>query len=487
MIEVLVLGGLAARVDGAPVALPADARARELLAWLALHPGRHPRAALAGRLRPDVLDESARKSLRDAVYELRRVLGREALEATRDAVGLAPAVVVDLHVQRAAAAAGDLAAGVDGGVLLDGLDADWVVAEREAHAAEIGARLAALAASDPERAVAWARRRIEVEPLSEAAHRDLIRLLAERGDRPAALAAADALARRLRRELGLAPSAETRALVASLRRGRAAPLAQSIRFVSVAGRRVAYATVGTGPPLVLPAMWISHLEAEWGFPELRGFVEALAAEHTVIRYDRLGTGLSDREPAPGLGPEVATLRAVVEAAGAGTPALLGISRGGPTAIAYAAAAPVRRLALVSSYADGAAIAPQPLREALAATVRAHWGAGARVLADVWMPGADGELRERFAVYQRTAASADVAAALLAEVYACDVRPLLGSVRAPALVVHRRDDRAMPFAGARELAAGLPGAELVALEGDVHPPWLGDPEPVLAALLPFLRG
>jgi pimeloyl-ACP methyl ester carboxylesterase len=207
----------------------------------------------------------------------------------------------------------------------------------------------------------------------------------------------------------------------------------------------------------------------------------------VIRYDRLGTGLSDREPVPGLDAEVATLRAVVQAAGVDEPALLGISRGGPTAIAYAAAWPVRRLALVGTFADGGAIAPPPLREALAATVRAHWGAGARVLADVWMPGADGELRERFAAYQRAAASADVAATLLAEVYTCDVRRLLPSVRVPALVVHRRDDRAMPFAGARELAAGLPGAELVAVAGDVHLPWLGDPAPVLAALVPFLRG
>ena len=104
-----------------------------------------------------------------------------------------------------------------------------------------------------------------------------------------------------------------------------------------------------------------------------------------------------------------------------------------------------------------------------------------------MPGADRELRERFAAYQRAAATPEAAADLLAEVYAVDVRPLLASVHVPVLVVHRRDDRAMPFAGARELAAALPDAELVALAGDVHPPWLGDPAPVLDALLPFLRG
>ena len=377
VIEVRVLGGLAALVDGEPAGLPADARARELLAWLALHPGRHPRPALAGLLRPDVLEESARKTLRDAVYELRRALGAGAIDATRDAVGLAPGVVVDLTQARAAAAGGDLAAAVEGGPLLAGLDADWAIAAREAHAAEVAEHLAALAAADPAGALTWSRRRVEVEPRSEAAHRDLMRLLAARGDRPAALAAYEALAGRLRRELGLAPSAETRALAAELRRGGGAPARreQAIRFATVDGRRVAYATVGAGPPLVLPAMWISHLEEEWALPEVRAFLEALAAEHTVIRYDRLGTGLSDRDPQPGMAAELATLAAVIAAAGADDPALLGISRGGPTAVAFAAANPVRRIAVAGGYADGAAIAPPALREALAATVRAHWGAG----------------------------------------------------------------------------------------------------------------
>ena len=90
MLEIRV-GGLAADLDGRPVPLPADARARELLGWLVVAPGPHARSALAGRLRPDVGEESARKTLRDAVYELRRVLGpdgRDAIVATRDQVGL---------------------------------------------------------------------------------------------------------------------------------------------------------------------------------------------------------------------------------------------------------------------------------------------------------------------------------------------------------------------------------------------------------------
>src|SRR5207344_2530629 len=96
--------------------------------------------------------------------------------------------------------------------------------------------------------------------------------------------------------------------------------------------------------------------------------------------------------------------------------------GGCSAVAFAAAHPerVRCLALAGAYTDGARIAPEPLREAMLAMVRAHWGAGSRQLADVWLPGADADTRERFARLQRAAASSDVAAAMLAAVYATDV-------------------------------------------------------------------
>ena len=194
-------------------------------------PGLHARSTLAGRLRPDVGEESARKTLRDAVYELRRVLGpdgRDAIVATRDQVGLEPAQVrADLWEFRRHVAAGELEAAVEGrmGELLAGMDADWVLRAREEHAAELGGVLGSLAEQaeddgDVDAAVRWTRRRLEIEPLAEEAHRDLIRRLARGGDRPAALTAATALAERLRRELGVPPAPETRALVEDIRRGR---------------------------------------------------------------------------------------------------------------------------------------------------------------------------------------------------------------------------------------------------------------------------
>jgi pimeloyl-ACP methyl ester carboxylesterase/DNA-binding CsgD family transcriptional regulator len=247
---------------------------------------------------------------------------------------------------------------------------------------------------------------------------------------------------------------------------------------------IAFACVGSGPPLVMPPLWVGHLEREWEMPEYRAFIGSLAETHTVIRFDRLGTGMSDRDRS--LAPE-AQLATVIDALELDGLSLLGVSWGACAALEYAAARPerVRALALFGGFAHGERIAPAPLREALVATVRAHWGAGSRALADVWLPGARPELRDRFARLQRASADADVAAATLETIYATDRRETLSAVRAPALVIHRRDDRAIPYELGRSLAAALPNARLVSLDGEMHLPWLGAAAPVLAALHEFL--
>jgi len=264
---------------------------------------------------------------------------------------------------------------------------------------------------------------------------------------------------------------------------------QEIRFCTAGDARVAYATVGSGPALLLPALWVSHLELEWGFPDFRDFIGALARDRTVVRYDRIGTGLSDRPPFPEISvdAEVRTMAAVADAAGLADLSLIGISWGSCSAAAFAAAFPdrVRSLVLIGSYARGSEVAPEALRTAIADTVRAHWGAGSRLLADVWLPGADADTRDRFARLQRAAATPEVAAATLEAVYATDMRDVLARVRAPAMVIHRRNDRAMPFAQGREVASLLPDAQFVAAEGEIHLPWLGDSAAVVAAVRRFL--
>jgi pimeloyl-ACP methyl ester carboxylesterase/DNA-binding CsgD family transcriptional regulator len=163
--------------------------------------------------------------------------------------------------------------------------------------------------------------------------------------------------------------------------------------------------------------------------------------------------------------------------------VIGGSSGGCTAVAFAARFPsrVERLLLYGAYADGGSIAPPQVRDAIVAAVRSHWGLGSRVLADIFLGDVGSVDQERFARFQRAATSAETAAALLELVYRNDIRGELEDVQAPTLVLHRRSDRAIPYHLGRELAAAIPRAALVPLEGSAHFPWAGDAGSVVRAL------
>jgi len=256
------------------------------------------------------------------------------------------------------------------------------------------------------------------------------------------------------------------------------------------GTAIAFETLGSGPPLILAGWWMSHLELNWREPRTRAYLEALGRHRTVIRYDQPGSGLSAAAHADGdatlpladVDAEAAAFAAVVEAAAAGRVDLFAGSSGAPIAIAYAAAHPDRvgRLLLYGGYASGAKIADERSRKAIVDLVREHWGLGSRALADVFMPSATPAEREEFVEFQRQAADAERAARALEAVYSFDVAERLGEAPAGAVVLHRRADRAIPVECGRELAAGLPGATFVALDGDDHYPWFGDTEGLLRA-------
>jgi len=273
--------------------------------------------------------------------------------------------------------------------------------------------------------------------------------------------------------------------------GYCEPMRQTTGFARLPdGERIAFAVVGSGPAVVMPAWWVSNLVEDWHSDPLRRFIEGLAADRMVVRYDRLGTGLSDRErPPETFTPEFedATLCAVLDELAVVRMTLVGISCGGCTAASFAARRPERvdRLALYGSYAHGHGLGPPQARTSMVDLVRSHWGLGSRLLADMFGPSWSAEDRVAFTALQRGAANAEVAADLLELIYATDVRDDLPRVRAPALVVHREHDRAMRLSGAREVAALLPGADLVTLPGDAHLPWHGDGDDVLRAVAPFL--
>lgn len=251
MLRIRLVGGVAVEVDGRPIPRPASRRAWALLAWLALHPGLHSRAGVAAKLWPDVVDSSARQSMRSALWSLRQVLdeaGVDLLVSTRDRVGLNADAEVD--VLRFAA---DLSAGRRGeaveigeGDLLAGVDDEWAMVARDAHRERLIAALGELAreSNDHVAAVGWARRAVALDPLSEEAARALMTRLASSGDRPAALAVYQRLAERLRRELRVPPSEPTWRLAEEIRTGSdaappaAKPRRTGVRALPLVGRRV---------------------------------------------------------------------------------------------------------------------------------------------------------------------------------------------------------------------------------------------------------
>lgn len=260
-----------------------------------------------------------------------------------------------------------------------------------------------------------------------------------------------------------------------------------IRFVECrSGERVATAIHGHGPLLVCPAWWVGHLELDWQDPLFKRFFSRVGEVATVLRYDRPGVGMSGLSGgARSLEGEIEVLEDVVTAQSADRVSLLGLSCGGPPAIAFASRHPERteQLVLAGTFASGPAIAPPKLRAALLELVKAHWGAGSRALADVFLPDASPEQREVFTRLQQTATGAATAADVLALTYEMDVSALLPSVRAKTTVLHRRDDRAIPHASGRALALGIPNARLVTLEGRDHPLWMMEgADDIVAAIL-----
>ena len=257
--------------------------------------------------------------------------------------------------------------------------------------------------------------------------------------------------------------------------------------VTPTGVRVAYATVGRGPALVVPAAWIGHLEIGWQDPAMRAFYAPIAACPTVVAYDKPGCGLSDPWPAPQtLDSDLEVLRAVTDHLRLGRVDLLGLSMGAGV-VGHAVPAPrggrtpdaVRRL---RQRAPGR-LGQGPT--AMIELVRAHWGLGSDVLADIFLPDGTAETKVRFAELQRRSTTAEVASELLAQCYEIRVDDLLDRVAAPTLVLHRRDDRAIPYRLGRDLAARVPGARLVSLAGRSHWVFAGDAAAVVREILGFL--
>jgi class 3 adenylate cyclase/pimeloyl-ACP methyl ester carboxylesterase len=259
---------------------------------------------------------------------------------------------------------------------------------------------------------------------------------------------------------------------------------------SADGTRIAYAVMGEGPLLLTtPSSWESVgfvLQDSIGGP----FYNPLAANHTVVRYDRRGTGLSDRDRTDfTLDSEVQDIEAVVDSVGIKPLALMGGFHLGPAAISFVARHPdeVSHLILYGTFARGRDLTRDEVKASLISMVRSHWGMGSRMLGDITAPDIGGETQELLARDERDSTSGETVARLIEMSYEFNVTELLQQVLLPTLVMHRRGDRAIPFRKGRELAAALPNAKLVVLEGVTHWPWFGDTNSVLRALQEYIGG
>ena len=249
------------------------------------------------------------------------------------------------------------------------------------------------------------------------------------------------------------------------------------------GVTIAYATLGSGPPLVVLPGWVTHLEHLLEHHQGE-FLLRLARSHTIITYDGRGTGLSDRNVDDlSVEARLRDLKAVVERLSLERFSVFAWSQNTPVAMVYAAEHPeqVERLILFGAFCGGyqGTDRDEAVLKALLDLMRAEWGIGARTTMGFVHPDAGREEMATSLALLRVAATGDVAATILEEGFShTDVRAYLPRITSPTLVLHRRGDKAVDAESGRIVASLIPASRLVLLDGDHHLPYDHDAEPVL---------
>lgn len=503
-LHIHVLGELQILRGRQAVALPPSRKTRALLGFLAITQRPHRRERLCEMFWE--LPDDPRGSLRWALSKIRALVNdpaRTRVAADRERVSLSLATdEVDLLALREGLGAGARDPPLDAlkGMarmlsmpLLDGLDLPeleafraWLTAERE-DALQLRLRVLERITRHPETsdadAVRWVRDWHASDPLSVDAAGILARTLRKIGRS----AEAEAVVQDYKRkavEAGLRSFPDLLTQPAAEDATRAVSARQLLRHQTIAfcrsgrGVRIAYATVGEGPPLVKAANWLNHLELDWASPIWGKTFRALAERRKFIRYDERGNGLSDWDVDEiGFESFVRDLEVVVDTLELSRFPLLGMSQGCAVSIAYAVRHPdrVAALILLGGYAAGwrigASADERERREAVMTLTRLGWGtdnaAYRHIFSQTFMPEGKPEELAWFDEFQRQTTSAENAVRFQDAFGDIDVRDLLGQVRAPTLVLHARHDARITLAQGRDLAIGIPGARFVPLESRSH--------------------
>jgi pimeloyl-ACP methyl ester carboxylesterase len=260
------------------------------------------------------------------------------------------------------------------------------------------------------------------------------------------------------------------------------------RYAKSGDVNIAYQVTGTGSvDLLFVPGWVSHVEQAWEEPSYAPFLQRMARFSRLVLLDRRGTGLSDPvHSPPTLEERMDDLRAVMDAAGSERAVLFGVSESGPMCTLFAATYPERTRALVlcNTFACNHRTEDHPWAlddeawSRFTRTIEEHWGTG--ITPRFFAPSHkdDPAFVQGWARFERRAVSPGAMRKMLSMARDVDVRPLLGSIQAPTLVVHRSGDRSTRVEGGRYLAQHIPGAKLVELPGDDHFPWVGDFDAIL---------
>ena len=261
---------------------------------------------------------------------------------------------------------------------------------------------------------------------------------------------------------------------------------QDIQFCKTPdGVQIAYATIGEGPPVVSVSNWLTHLELDFQIPMRRELVRVLSPTKQVIRYDARGSGLSDREVEDfSLNSSILDLTTVIDALGFEQVSLVGQSQGAAVAAAFAARNPdrVNKMVLCGGYARGRRMRGSEGQiaesDAFITMIREGWGkeldAYVRMFGAFFMPDANADQLSGFTNLQRKATPPENAANIQLAIDSIDISTELSNVQAPTLVFHVREDARAPFEEGRRMAASIPNARFIPLEGRNHVMLADDP-------------
>jgi len=501
-------------------------KARALLAYLAVTQQGHSREALAALLWPEYDRPSGLADLSRILSNLRKLLGDNFFLTDRENLALNGAANLwvdvlqfqkqlescrkqtsldeDYRQTLASAVALYQADFLAGFSLPDCPDFDeWQLLQTEALRRDLGWALEQLVHAHEERkelaqSIAYAQRWVRLDPLHEPAQRRLIALYARNGQQAEAHRQYQVCERLLAEELGVEPQPETRQLYEEIRRVRShspsvsasappkVPEQEIKFFFSFDGVRIAYATVGEGPPLIMTATFLRHLEYDWQSPIWQHWLDALARDHTLIRYDERACGLSDWDVHDiSFEAWVRDLEGLVDHLKLNRFRLLALSQGGAVAIAYAVRHPdkVSHLILHGAYARGRfhrtdiPLAADEAQTMLSLT-RLGWGREDAAFRQVFslqlMPDATKEQLAWYDELMRISMTPENAERAEDIMYHINVMDLLPQVVTPTLVTHSRYEQGVPFNEGRILASHIRGARFVPLESKNHLLLPGEP-------------